>query len=190
MSLFRTFWAAVSMEQAAPACSHTPGHRHKRSSCGKGIIQHTQPRLGTTHVQLMFARRLLPGLIAPPRPPLAPPRPPPLPAPLLPPRAPPLPPFIPLTENPDTSPDDWASLLFANLFLPPKPNFSSFFWRLRPGSESPRPLDPPLAPPLPRSFLRAARSLRSVSVASSRATSNRLSSLALSGSAPCRSGVH
>lgn len=40
------------------------------------------------------------------------------------------PPFIFLAEKPFKSPLDTASPLFENRFFPPKPNFSSFLWRL------------------------------------------------------------
>lgn len=68
------------------------------------------------------------------------------------------------------SPADFASLLFANFFLPPKPNFSSFFCRF-------------LFGPAPDA-LREARSFLSVSAASSSATSKRSSSLAVRASLP------
>lgn len=73
------------------------------------------------------ALRLFPNLFVPL--PLPPPRalvPPPLPLPA---------PFIRLAENPRMSAVDAASLLFAKRFLPPNPNFWSFFCRLDAGPE-------------------------------------------------------
>ena len=81
--------------------------------------------------------------------------------------APPVFPFIFLCENPLPSALDCASLLLACLFLPPNPNFSFFFWRLK---------FPP-APPR-RSGLSSERSS---------STSKRSSSLVEVGSAPERS---
>ena len=89
--------------------------------------------------------------------------------------APFLPPFIFLTLYLDTSAEDAASLLFAKRFLPPNPNFSSFFARLG------------LGLPGPDFALRSARSFFAVVPASSSATSKRLSSFALPMSAPWRS---
>ena len=76
------------------------------------------------------------------------------------------PPFIFLLEKPVKSPLDIASPLFLNLFLPPKPNLSSFFWRLF----GPR-----------RSFLLG------LAVSSSSATSKISASLVVCVSAPWRS---
>lgn len=71
------------------------------------------------------ALRLFPNLLAPL------PLPPPLPLPVGPdPR-----PFIRLAENPRISAVEAASPLFAKRFLPPKPNFWSFFCRLDAGPE-------------------------------------------------------
>ena len=78
-------------------------------------------------------------------------------------------PFIFFAEKPLRSPVDTASPLFAKRFLPPNPNFSSFFWRLFGG---PRPRSPP------RDGFLAGRSALSAFLASSRATSKRSSSLA------------
>jgi hypothetical protein len=92
-------------------------------------------RLWPTHRPA--ALRLFPDLFAPL--PLPPPRvitPPPLP--LL--VAPDPPPFIRLAENPRISAVEVASPLFAKRFLPPKPNFWSFFCRLNAG---PAPLSRP-----------------------------------------------
>lgn len=108
-------------------------------------MQHRTPPLRISyHIYLFFILTLLPGLFA-------------------------VPPFIFLTEYPLPSALDLASLLFACLFLPPKPNFWSFFARLvsRLGS---RPLSPE-------------EGLASLS----RATSKRSSSCVLPISAPCRS---
>ena len=78
-------------------------------------------------------------------------------------------PFIFFAENPLRSPVDAASPLFAKRFLPPNPNFSSFFCRL---FGCPRPRSPP------RDVFLADRSALSALLASSRATSKRSSSLA------------
>lgn len=86
------------------------------------------------------------------------------------------PPFIFFIEYELMSPVDLASLLFAKRFLPPNPNFASFFCRLVLG---------PLRSPFD---LRSDRSALAVSAASSSATSNMSSSLAVR-SAPCRSAI-
>jgi hypothetical protein len=87
--------------------------------------------------------------------------------------APPVFPFIFLVENPVRSPLLNASPLFEKRFLPPKPNFSFFFWRL---------LAPPFSP-------RRSRRKSGLETVSSRATSNRsASSVAVAGAEPsCRS---
>ena len=82
-------------------------------------------------------------------------------------------PFIFFEENPRRSPVDTASPLFANRFLPPNPNFASFFCLLSRGAPFPS--------------LRDDRTALSAVLASSSATSKRSSSLALPVSASLRS---
>lgn len=88
-------------------------------------------------------------------------------------------PFIFFAEKPLRSPVDTASPLFAKRFLPPNPNFSSFFCRL---FGRPRPRSP-----LPDAFLDE-RSALSALLASSRAMSKRSSSFGAVTSAFLRSG--
>jgi len=95
-------------------------------------------------------------------------------------------PFILFADGGRTSALLAASLLLANLFLPPKPNLASFFERfVLDGLPS---AARPLLTPLPLPLVRRRLSVRSVvAPTSSRATSKRSSSFVVVRSAPCRS---